>query len=144
MTSRRRGGQEAFRALCCGPAGFILCTRLGSRILRSLPGRRRGVCGSRAGRPHAAPEPAVVPQQVGPAGGAGARGRGGSGGQASRGFSEAAPRRPSWGLLWSVRNDFLRWQAGTAGLRVTHFAKHGVGFSEARAQSPASPGLRSP
>lgn len=48
------------------------------------------------------------------------------------------------GLLWSVRNDFLRWRPGTAGLRVTHFARHGVEFSEARGSRRRPPASAPP
>lgn len=79
-------------------------------------------------------EPAVVPQPPG-------RSRWDPPvARASRGSSEAAAPRRSWGSGGVCAcNHFLLRPLGTAGLDFLHFAMRG-----ASAQSPASPGLRSP
>lgn len=93
----------------------------------AIPGRRRGARG--AGRADAQPRArsgaaAFRPQQVGPAGGAGIGG-----------FSETAAARRSWGFCGLCAITF---RGDNPGPRA--FASHTLRSAE----SPASPGLRSP
>lgn len=100
----------------------------------AIPGRRRGARGVRAGPPRS-PEPAVVPQPPGRSRWDPREERASGRREEEGGFLETAVARRSWGFrgLCAITS-----RGGHPGPRA--FASHTLRGAE----SPASPGLRSP